>query len=101
MISVSGKMFFVPKQSNNGKHLQYYFQTLRSQSNNKKNNDFLFNPNQTIKTKKKEKKRERRRRKNSTLLSKLKTIKKTFNGNGLKYDTYLGRLRPFTLSWPK
>jgi hypothetical protein len=90
MISVSGKMFFVPKQSNNGKHLQYYFQTLRSQSNNKKNNDFLFNPNQTIK-----------RRKNSTLLSKLKTIKKTFNGNGLKYDTYLGRLRPFTLSWPK
>jgi len=53
------------------------------------------------KRKKKEKKRERRRRKNSTLLSKLKTIKKTFNGNGLKYDTYLGRLRPFTLSWPK
>jgi hypothetical protein len=36
MISVSGKMFFVPKQSNNGKHLQYYFQTLRSQKKNKK-----------------------------------------------------------------
>jgi len=58
MISVSGKMFFVPKQSNNGKHLQYYFQTLRSQSNNKKNNDFLFNPNQKRKKKREKKKKE-------------------------------------------